>query len=582
LPRRFPRPVVSLPAALLLACIASTIAAQVPTEPGPLPAEVREAALDFLNLPETFRLLGDATIPAGTIVDGDVGLPGGRLVVRGAVLGRIVVLNGDLLLEAGSRVDGDILVIGGEAFIDPGAETAGDISVHEHPLRYRTRNGRLEAIPEEAFAPGFLAEDLGFGQARFTLRAGPVYNRVEGLPVRFGPIIQTAGSNPLSLEAFGIWKSVSGLNLDSDRLGYSFRTQQGMGGRGTVHIGASAFREVSAVEDRGMMPAEASLSTFLLRRDLRDYFEREGWSVFLNLNPARVPVRLELQYREEDHRTATIANPWTIRSSDISWRPLPLMGEGRPRNVMADLIWDTTNEPASPSDGWRITLGLGRQLGGTLQLPEFQSGETPGDGVSFPGAEFSHLTHGSLDVRRYARVGPTSRLNMRVLASGGLGGSPLPPQYQSSLGGEGSLPGHPRFSIDCGARDSIHHRQPESFLPDADAPLAYHAYGCDRTVLLQAEYQGTLPLSWNPVPEEWEDSEMSAFFDLRPTWAFFLNAGRGWSQGAVIPGLERPDSPTRADVGFGIFVGPLGLYWAYPLNERDQGLNFFVRLQQRF
>jgi hypothetical protein len=46
--------------------------------------------------------------------------------------------------------------------------------------------------------------------------------------------------------------------------------------------------------------------------------------------------------------------------------------------------------------------------------------------------------------------------------------------------------------------------------------------------------------------------------------------------------VARTDSPTRADIGVGIFFGPLGLYWSYPLNRRDQELNFFVRLQRRF
>jgi hypothetical protein len=46
--------------------------------------------------------------------------------------------------------------------------------------------------------------------------------------------------------------------------------------------------------------------------------------------------------------------------------------------------------------------------------------------------------------------------------------------------------------------------------------------------------------------------------------------------------VSRTDSPTRADLGFGVFAGPIGLYWAYPLNRGDRGMNFFVRLERRF
>jgi hypothetical protein len=47
-------------------------------------------------------------------------------------------------------------------------------------------------------------------------------------------------------------------------------------------------------------------------------------------------------------------------------------------------------------------------------------------------------------------------------------------------------------------------------------------------------------------------------------------------------GHPRIDSPTRADLGVGLFLGGLGLYWSYPLSNRAEGVNFFVRLQRRF
>ena len=36
------------------------------------------------------------------------------------------------------------------------------------------------------------------------------------------------------------------------------------------------------------------------------------------------------------------------------------------------------------------------------------------------------------------------------------------------------------------------------------------------------------------------------------------------------------------DVGLGLLFGDLGLYWAWPLNGDDQGLNFFLRIDHRF
>jgi hypothetical protein len=119
---------------------------------------------------------------------------------------------------------------------------------------------------------------------------------------------------------------------------------------------------------------------------------------------------------------------------------------------------------------------------------------------------------------------------------------------------------------------------------DSITPLSptYAAYGCDRTVLFQAEIRRTLPFSWDPLPASWDNSGFASLFDLRPEWALFFNAGQGWALGDMGTGIPRADSPTRADMGLGLFVGPLRFYWAFPLNGPDRGVNFFVRLDRRF
>jgi hypothetical protein len=149
-----------------------------------------------------------------------------------------------------------------------------------------------------------------------------------------------------------------------------------------------------------------------------------------------------------------------------------------------------------------------------------------------------------------------------------------------AVGGEGSLPAYRRFSGDCGARSEAR----ISPVGEGEDPRqrVYPSYGCDGVLLFQAELQNSLPFSWNPLPEDWEDSEASSFFELQPVWALTFNAGRGWAHGEVGNGHPRIDSPTRADLGVGLFLGGLGLYWSYPLSNRAEGVNFFVRLQRRF
>jgi hypothetical protein len=185
---------------------------------------------------------------------------------------------------------------------------------------------------------------------------------------------------------------------------------------------------------------------------------------------------------------------------------------------------------------------------------------------------------GFLDLRRYARLSPDHDLALRVVAGGSLGGDPLPPRLQHTLGGEGSLPGHGLMSLDCGARSieiGVDRR-------DGEGRTTVHPrYGCSRIALFQAEYRGRLPVSLGGGGG-WEEDSWSADgwipdLDLSPSWALFFNAGRGWSQ---LDG--EPDSDTMVDVGLGVLLGKLGIYWAYPLTGDDRSVNFFVRLQRRF
>jgi hypothetical protein len=196
------------------------------------------------------------------------------------------------------------------------------------------------------------------------------------------------------------------------------------------------------------------------------------------------------------------------------------------------------------------------------------------------------FARGFLDVRRYNRVSPSSALVLRAVLCGSLDGAPLPPQYQHAFGGEGSLPGFPLFSLDCGARSRVVAVEGRVG-PDGFAVPAVPAYGCDRMALFQAEYRGSF--GWeldlgDGDDVDWHDGWSSGGdLDLRPRWVAFLNAGRGWTRSpAGQEDLVPVDEDTHLDGGLGLSVGDLGLYLAVPLSGGGSGANFFVRLDHRF
>lgn len=556
---------------LALVGAASPVDAQEPPREGPLPPDVQSHVLELANRAGTLRLTGTSRIPAGARIQGDVVVLGGSLRLGGEVAGELVVVNGDLLLAPGANVTGAVWVLGGRVEGVEAAALAEPPQVYRAPLRYRVRGDVVEGAEERGDLTGrFLAADLGFGRTRFSVRAGGPYNRAEGLPVEFGPVIETMGRNPMVLRAFGIWRSVSGLDLDTSDMGYVLQLDQAVGGRGNLSVGAGLYSRIRQIEDPGITDLESSLATFLMTRDYRDHVEADGWEAHVEATPVRLPLRARLTFREESQEFAPVRDPWALGRGENAWRPQPLPATGTARFLEGELEWDARNDPDHATDGWWLVARSIRQVGGTLrdQRPPYDEPHT--------GIPHARLTWGSVDLRRYARVSPSSHLRARLLLRGSLTGQALPPQFQVALGGEGSLPGHPRFAVDCDAR-AVSVDPPRA----DEAGMAQVGHGCDRVSLVQLEFQRVLPLVWDPIPDGWNGSELAGLIRIQPALSVFLNAGQGWSHDRD-GSSARTDSPRRADLGVGVSTGSVGVYWAYPINRRDRGLNFFVRLHHRF
>jgi hypothetical protein len=412
---------------------------------------------------------------------------------------------------------------------------------------------------------------------------------VEGLPITFGPAVETEGHNPLRLRAMGIFRTEAGPELGPERWGYDARIEQFVGGRGEFRVGASAFRRIDPIEDWHLTKLENGLSTFFLHRDFRDHFEREGLSAFVTVTPRRSPFETTLALRSEKERSEPAGSPFTLFNNSEAWRPQPLAAHGRVRSLVLATRVDTRSSDDDPASGWFMSAEVEQGLSSSLRQPDYVPvfDPSPADlGPLTAGTAYGAFTSGTIDVRRYNRIGPWSRLNLRAIAGGSLDGSPLPPQRQHALGGEGSLPGFALFSRDCGARRSRVYRASDvsgGAATLAELPQYFTAYGCDRFALVQAEYRGdlSLRLHWSADDEDDDEDEGWAKTALRNGlnagfgWVLFADAGRGWTLDDRLMGTD-----TAVDVGAGIIIGRLGVYAALPVSEGG-GMNLFIRLSPR-
>lgn len=553
--------------AMLVFLTALPLAAQERIEEATLADEDAEAIVAFFNDPATLRFNGSTRIPAAGRVVGPVAVLGGNLVVAGRVEGRVVVVNGDLTVAEGGEIDGDATVVGGEVRFVADGNVTGDLTVYDERLSYVARGGEVRLRG----GPSVARRGIYVGDSRITIRAGTNYNRVEGLPVLFGPLLRTSGSNPLLLEGLAVWRTQRGGTRDD--IGYRISLEQQLGVPARLTLGGRAFSELTPIEGQGLGDLEASLATFFLHRDYRDYFERQGFSLFAGTRLGSPPFDVVLEYRNEEHLNVRVVDPWTLRRRETAWRPLPLVAAGELESLSLAVTLDDRNDPDDPTDGWYLQGRLTRGIGGTLTRPAFVDADTRQSTPAL--ATGTGFTSGLVDLRRYARVGPDADLTFRGVFGGALSSGGLPAQFQHALGGEGSLAGFRPFSMDCGARERL-----AAVARGDTEDHVFARYGCDRMAMFQVEYRGhfSVELSTNPGGDaSWENWDWYPAVDLSPSWAVFFEAGRGWSR---TPGGT--DTDTAADLGVGLFLGDLGLYWAYPLTGTSRSTNFFVRLQRRF
>jgi hypothetical protein len=547
------------------------------------PAVAQEREIRNANLPRALetrllhmyevtgaRYTGETTIAAGLVVEGDMAAMTGPLRIAGRIEGDVAMVGGDVILEPGGEVGGSITVVGGQVRMADDAVVGGSITAYGSSTGDGRRADRdRDGDRRDRWWDRYRDRDRGDrGYSRLMVRAGTSYNRVEGLPVLFGPVVETAGRNPLRVEALAIWRTEAGASLDTDRMGYRVLAEQYMGGRRAFSVGGTVHSMVDPMDRWQLSDLEASLAAVLFHHDYRDHFDRTGWSAFLRARP--VPgLDARVTYRDERHGALAAADPWSLFNRSDSWRLQPLVAEGTLRTLGASAELDGRDRRDEPRDGWLARVSAERPVGGALALPAVNGWAAAPVSTGF--------TTGFVDVRRYTPVGDRSGLAMRVVGGGSLGGEALPPQFQHALGGPGTLPGFPLFHADCGARRIPVQREEDTFFP---------SYGCDRFALGQVEYRGNLSFDLGfgyPRDDRRRDWWDDIRIETRPTWVVFADAGRGWAASERIHGETGTHTETLVDAGLGVLIGKLGIYAAMPLNgDVDQSPRFMLRWGPRF
>ncbi|HRP08770.1 MAG TPA: hypothetical protein PLL69_09825, partial [Gemmatimonadales bacterium] len=478
-----------------------------PTEPAmnrtAVPDSVLRLALERFNHPATLRSYGGTQVNAP--VAGSVGVHDGDARIASRVDGDVVVINGSLRLTALAVVTGRVIVLGGRFSPDPGARFNDPAIVYSERVAVR-RSGDATLVPVATTATlRELADRVSFRHGN--LAAAPrlgvgVYNRVEGMPVRLGGLVDWLPVPTLSMRLDGdlIFRTARDPGEARGGLGWRVRLTGQQPGSSGLSLGIEADDRVVATADHPLQPAEASINALIFRRDDRDWFRRKGVSIFGNW---RASEQMSIGARVDITRERSLlANEvFSLLRSSEAWRPNPLIDDGRYTTLSVSAAWDGRDNPEETRDGWYLQAET--RYTTSDELSPYQLPEVIRDPL--PTSDYGAL-EASFDLRRYQRIDPIHSLHARFSGGGWLAGDPLTLQRRLALGGA-DFPAYPFRAISCDLRRGV----------DPATPAL-----CDRRLLAQVELRRTfepgLATSIGPYGIGIERADLIVFGDFGTAW----------------------------------------------------------------
>jgi hypothetical protein len=551
-----------------------------------VPTAAHQLLLNALNDRSTRVVESGAIVLNGLAAGSQVAVLGGDVRTEGRLQGRLFVVNGSVDFTASTVLDDTVFIFGSSARgVDQLAEPGRVVISRERlQLNYSDGTYALTAPSPNLAARWWRQRDKWReqGWSELRLASARTYNRVEGLPVLFGPAIgREFDWGRVTVEALSILRSVRTFELTPENVGHSARIELSVGKRYGWRVGARHFDVVDAIEPHQLSETEIGLASFLLHRDFQDYYDRLGGSVYASAFIGS-DLDLTLEWSKQRWGARGVRDPWTLTRDAEGWRTNPDVDDGKFRLGTVRFTYDTRSTARLPDNGWFLS---GAYEYGTGTITRYGTAPTSPRVQTVGGA--TSYDRVLLDARKYSRISPGSQLNARILIGGWLSGDQLPMQRRLSVGGPGTLPGYDfRDVIGDHAGAPIDYWQCSRQLSGGTQANGTPAE-CDRIALAQIEFRGRLNV--DPFGLFGGDRSFRRRGWGRGTqFVLYADAGRGWQVGApdgrvtFRKGVLPPLSTFQTDMGIGVVLDDVGLYLSKALSQSKSPLNFMVRLRPRF
>lgn len=360
------------------------------------------------------HLFGRSEIAADDTLTGSVVQVGGSLVVAGTVTGDVTGIDAEVFVRPGARVEGRLTVLAGAYYGTTMADLANaPVWLRDEPLRVVRAAPDRARIEHQVRGLGFPFEPKGLNGVTVD-----DYNGVDGFS--FGLVAglkHLPGQPETELAGGPVFRT------NRDEVGYRIAGLREFRGTGGLTVGGSVYSVTASPQSWHRGTFSNALASLFLADDDKTWYEREGYSLWVERPFRYETVTVRARWRDDDFGILESETPFSFFGDDDDWRENPAIDDGEGRALGVEATWDRRDDPDLPRSGWWVT---GRYdhwgFGGDFEFDFAQA-----------------------DARAYLPVpgGDRSFASFRAVGGGRLGDpDTLAPQFWYRLGGGSTLPGY--------------------------------------------------------------------------------------------------------------------------------------------
>lgn len=387
-------------------------------------SDTTESTLDDENLELQGNVInGDITIAENSVYNSSIVVKNGTLRVAGTLRGNALVINGDLIVQSTGVIDGNVEVMNGRILKDSGATILG----YEEISTTRTRSPKVFRKrlfhTSTQFDVPWQADLLDIDQFMFR------YNRVESIFLGFGSEKKYYWDGSRSWNAYGFlgwgfkshkWRALLGVSRQ-----YRYTTNEKTDR--IFDVGIEGYSLTDTKDRWYISTLENTLAALLIHEDFRDYFQREGYTMYIGhyTQSDELKTELKLSLKADEYESMENRVDWALFGGKKHFRYNPPVSDIRMRSFVLSGGLTTVTKTNDGSHGWQLfasTEYARRSLGSDVGFDQYL-----------------------LEICRFQPIDSYNNINVRLRV--GTSDGNVPHQRLFDLGGIGTLNAFPTKSF---------------------------------------------------------------------------------------------------------------------------------------